>query len=217
MVAACRFAAAARRSLRRTFRRRVSASDVETRCKSNRRASIPIARVEGGREGSLSEGSLAGRRRGPKWSGSSRASLQRPSRSPRSCPACSPVSYVVLDRIWDAVHADTLPAETRQIEHLARLKSLTPQDSADGQGFTQTFADAAPILADCSIGDSIAVNGVCLTVTDFGLDVDGGWFKVGLAPETLQRTSLGESASGAHKQALCLYPRLTTVSPCVIL
>lgn len=95
----------------------------------------------------------------------------------------------------------TLPLSL-QIEHLVRLKSLTPQDSADGQGFTQTFADAAPILTDCSIGDSIAVNGVCLTVTDFGLDVDGGWFKVGLAPETLQRTSLGESAGTCGRRTM---------------
>lgn len=78
-----------------------------------------------------------------------------------------------------------------QIEHLAILKSLTPQDSADGQGFTLTFASASAILDDCSIGDSIAVNGACLTVTAFG-EEDGGWFKVGLAPETLKRTDLGE-------------------------
>ena len=46
--------------------------------------------------------------------------------------------------------------------------------------------------SDAHIGDSIAVNGVCLTVTEFGAD----WFAVGLAPETLRRTNLGQLAAG---------------------
>lgn len=50
-----------------------------------------------------------------------------------------------------------------------------------------TIADSSPILHDCHIGDSIAVNGCCLTVTHFDTDA----FKVGLAPETLSRTNLG--------------------------
>jgi riboflavin synthase len=37
------------------------------------------------------------------------------------------------------------------------------------------------------LGDSIAVNGTCLTVTEFSQDS----FKVGVAPETLRRTNLG--------------------------
>jgi riboflavin synthase len=36
-------------------------------------------------------------------------------------------------------------------------------------------------------GDSIAVNGVCLTVTDY----DAHGFRVGTSPETLRRTNLG--------------------------
>jgi len=51
-----------------------------------------------------------------------------------------------------------------------------------------TIADSEPILEDCHIGDSISVNGCCLTVTEF----DKSSFKVGLAPETLDRTNLGE-------------------------
>ncbi|HEY1013614.1 MAG TPA: riboflavin synthase [Herpetosiphonaceae bacterium] len=46
--------------------------------------------------------------------------------------------------------------------------------------------------SDAHLGDSIAVNGVCLTVTAFGAD----WFDVGLAPETLRRTNLGGLAPG---------------------
>ncbi len=37
------------------------------------------------------------------------------------------------------------------------------------------------------IGDSIAVNGACLTITELGDD----WFRFGLSPETLQRTNIG--------------------------
>jgi riboflavin synthase len=50
-----------------------------------------------------------------------------------------------------------------------------------------TIGDSAHILEDCHIGDSICVNGCCLTVTEFDKDS----FKVGLAPETLSRTNLG--------------------------
>ncbi len=42
------------------------------------------------------------------------------------------------------------------------------------------------------IGDSIAVNGACLTVTHLGDD----WFRVGLSPETLRRTNLGRLQVG---------------------
>lgn len=47
-------------------------------------------------------------------------------------------------------------------------------------------------MEDCHIGDSIAVNGVCLTVTDF----DENKFKVGIAPETLQHTNIRKLERG---------------------
>jgi riboflavin synthase len=50
------------------------------------------------------------------------------------------------------------------------------------------FDQSGPILDDCHIGDSICVNGTCLTVTRF----DETSFDVGLAPETLSRTNLGK-------------------------
>lgn len=73
----------------------------------------------------------------------------------------------------------------RQVEHVVTISSITPAESFEG--FTFTFKNAAPILDDCHIGDSICVNGACLTVTEFDEDT----FKVGLAPETLNRTNLG--------------------------
>lgn len=53
--------------------------------------------------------------------------------------------------------------------------------------------EANEVLADVKLGDSIAVNGTCLTVTSF----DSSSFLVGLAPETLRKTSLGECVSGS--------------------
>jgi len=46
---------------------------------------------------------------------------------------------------------------------------------------------AKTVVENVALGDSIAINGVCLTVTDF----DEQSFTVGLAPETLKRTNLG--------------------------
>jgi riboflavin synthase len=52
--------------------------------------------------------------------------------------------------------------------------------------------EAEKTLDGTSIGDSIAVDGVCLTVTRF----EGLLFEVGLAPETLSRTTLGSFEVG---------------------
>ena len=51
---------------------------------------------------------------------------------------------------------------------------------------------ASRVLADARPGDSVAVDGACLTVTTLGV----AWFEVGLAPETLRRTSLGQRRPG---------------------
>jgi riboflavin synthase len=59
-------------------------------------------------------------------------------------------------------------------------------------GFEMTV-EASTVLEDVKLGDSIAVNGTCLTVTRF----NSASFSVGLAPETLRRTSLGEAAVGS--------------------
>ena len=51
---------------------------------------------------------------------------------------------------------------------------------------------AKKVTEDLRLGDSIAVNGTCLTVVEF----DESQFRVDLAPETLRRTSLGELEVG---------------------
>lgn len=62
----------------------------------------------------------------------------------------------------------------------------------DNGGFEMTIS-ASTVLESVSLGDSIAVNGTCLTVTHFTPTS----FTVGLAPETLRKTSLGECISGS--------------------
>ena len=52
---------------------------------------------------------------------------------------------------------------------------------------------AENVLSDVKVGDSISVNGACLTVVEF----DDRSFAVDLAPETLRRTSLGEAGPGS--------------------
>jgi riboflavin synthase len=49
------------------------------------------------------------------------------------------------------------------------------------------------VLQDVALGDSIAVNGVCLTVTDV---TDGVW-STDVMAETLSRSSLGSATAGA--------------------
>ena len=68
------------------------------------------------------------------------------------------------------------------VEEMGRVRSCAP-DANDG--FT-LVVDAATVLEGTALGDSIAVNGVCLTVTA----MDATSFTAGLAPETRLRTNL---------------------------
>jgi riboflavin synthase len=63
------------------------------------------------------------------------------------------------------------------------------------------------VLEGTKPGDSLAVNGVCLTVTS----LSGGAFEVDVMPETLSRTNLGELCYGERvnlERALALGGRL---------
>jgi riboflavin synthase len=66
---------------------------------------------------------------------------------------------------------------------------------------------AGKVLEGLQTGDSLAVNGACLTVTGF----DDSSFSVDVMPETLRRTNLGRLAAGAEvnlERALALGGRL---------
>lgn len=65
------------------------------------------------------------------------------------------------------------------------------------------------VIADAKIGDSVSVNGVCLTVTD--IDRSKGLLSFDLSFETLDRTNLGELRRGSSvnlEPALTLNTRL---------
>ena len=51
---------------------------------------------------------------------------------------------------------------------------------------------AEKVMSDLKLGDSISVNGACLTVVSLSADE----FAVDLSPETMRRTSLGDLTSG---------------------
>lgn len=67
--------------------------------------------------------------------------------------------------------------------------------SIDGGPETVTFRIAAQdVLTDAVHGCSIAVNGVCLTVVDFGTD----WFTADVMGESLRVTALGDLEPGSR-------------------
>ena len=57
---------------------------------------------------------------------------------------------------------------------------------------TRLVISAPQVVDGMKPGDSIAINGACLTVTDF----DGASFSVDIMPETLKRTNLGQLKAG---------------------
>lgn len=65
------------------------------------------------------------------------------------------------------------------VELMGTVREYNPYDDTEsgGQGVSITIENAHDILGDCHIGDSIAVNGICLTVTEF----DSDSFKVGIS------------------------------------
>ncbi|MDD5833457.1 MAG: riboflavin synthase [Clostridiales bacterium] len=75
------------------------------------------------------------------------------------------------------------------IEEKGKLKKIL-----SGQSSGSIEIRASKVLEGTKLGDSIAVNGVCLTVTD--LKADG--FTADVMPETLRRTNLGKLALGAE-------------------
>jgi riboflavin synthase len=58
----------------------------------------------------------------------------------------------------------------------------------------QLVLSAPVIAADAGVGDSVAVDGCCLTVTS----VDGDLLRFDAVPETLRRTALGQLGAGSR-------------------
>lgn len=76
---------------------------------------------------------------------------------------------------------------TGLIETLGAVVAFTPQPTGARLRISSPAA-----LADAHTGDSICVNGVCLTA----LDISDGAFSADLAPETLARTNLSTLKPG---------------------
>ncbi|KAL1800441.1 hypothetical protein ACET3X_000783 [Alternaria dauci] len=75
---------------------------------------------------------------------------------------------------------------------VAALEKLD-QTASGGGGTSLTISGCDEILGDAHLGDSVSVNGTCLTVTEFTKSS----FKIGCAPETLRRTNLGSLKEGS--------------------
>jgi riboflavin synthase len=75
---------------------------------------------------------------------------------------------------------------TGLVETTARVRKVDP----DGDGVRLEVE--TPLAAELAQGDSIAVNGVCLTAVDPG----DGRFKADVMAETLRRSSLGPLSEG---------------------
>ena len=88
------------------------------------------------------------------------------------------------------------------IEEIGHVKSL----HRGAKSFTLEV-EADVVMQGTQVGDSIATNGVCLTVTS----LTGHGFTADVMPETVQRTALGELKAGSPvnlERALSLQTRL---------
>ncbi|MCI1960109.1 MAG: riboflavin synthase [Clostridia bacterium] len=70
----------------------------------------------------------------------------------------------------------------------------TVKEIKKGINSSRLMIEGKNILSDVKIGDSIAVNGVCLTVTSFDKTI----FNADVMSETLSRSSLGSLSSGSQ-------------------
>jgi riboflavin synthase len=87
------------------------------------------------------------------------------------------------------------------VEAVGRVRTAKPVDNGC------RFRIDAPFAAELGAGDSVAVEGVCLTTTGG----EGGWFEVEAIATTLSRTTLGGLEPGAPvnlERALALGDRL---------
>ena len=88
------------------------------------------------------------------------------------------------------------------VEEIGNVRAITY-----GSASSAITIGAVRVIDGLKTGDSICTNGVCLTVTSFGMD----YFTVDVMPETLRQTSLGglKSGSGVNlERALRLSDRL---------
>ena len=74
------------------------------------------------------------------------------------------------------------------VEAVGKLAAITP----NGEDITVTVETGTLDMSDVKLGDSIATNGVCLTVVDFG----SHYYSADLSLETLKKTGFAEYQVG---------------------
>jgi riboflavin synthase len=84
------------------------------------------------------------------------------------------------------------------IESIGTIRSMTPKG-----GDVRVYVETGKLdLGDVKLGDSIAVNGVCLTAVE--LPGDGFWADVSV--ETLKRTAMNDLKAAAGQPGKALTP-----------
>jgi riboflavin synthase len=87
------------------------------------------------------------------------------------------------------------------------VEALASVERVDAEGDGRALVIAAPFAAELALGESVAVNGACLTVVAH----DGRTCRFQAGPETLRRTNLGDLSPGDRvnlERALRLGDRL---------
>ncbi|MHC6802121.1 riboflavin synthase, partial [Vibrio antiquarius] len=74
------------------------------------------------------------------------------------------------------------------VEAVGKLAAITPK----GEDITVTIETGTLDMSDVKLGDSIATNGACLTVVDFG----SHYYSADLSLETLKKTGFAEYQVG---------------------
>lgn len=75
------------------------------------------------------------------------------------------------------------------VEEKGRIKRISQKGQA-----MELAIEAKLILEDAKLGDSISINGVCLTITDMGSD----YFSADVMPETFRKTTLHLLSHGSE-------------------
>jgi riboflavin synthase len=93
------------------------------------------------------------------------------------------------------------------ITGVGRIVAAAPLGSSLQHGKRLTLAAPAGYLDDVQLGDSIAINGACMTVTSF--DAASAQFSIDISAESLSKTAgLGEAQSVNLEKALRAHDRL---------
>jgi riboflavin synthase len=76
---------------------------------------------------------------------------------------------------------------TGLVASMGRIAALSPRE-----GGVRLLVDAGALAAESRVGDSVAVDGCCLTA----VTIEGGRLAFDVIPETLRRTTLGRRRAG---------------------